>query len=183
MINLLPTETKRQYRAARMNVLLLRYNLLLIAASVFLTLAIAVSYVYLSSVSRSADATVADNNQKAMAYSDVKAKADAFSAQLNDARTTLDGQISYSKALLSIANAMPSGSSLNTVKLDSTSFGTPLQLTFNIESEDIARRLLRQLEDSPVISNVSRGDVTIQTNNEYPYSMPVTLTLTKEVAL
>lgn len=183
MINLLPSEIKKQYRAARMNVLLMRYNTLLLIAAIFLTIAIGVSYVYLSSVSKSADITVADNELKARAYTDVRAKADAFSMQLNDARTTLDSQISYSKALLSIASAMPDGSSLNALKLDSTSFTAPLQLTFNIEDEQTAIRLLKQLEASPVISNVTRGDVTTQTNNVYPYSMPVTLTLSKELAL
>ena len=48
MINLLPPEEKRQLRAARTNTLLLRYNLSLVGAVVFLGLAIGVTYVYLS---------------------------------------------------------------------------------------------------------------------------------------
>ncbi len=182
MINLLPQETKNQYRAARMNVLLLRYNILLICASIFLTLAIGFSYVYLSSVSSTADGTIADNNNKALSYNTVKTQADAFTSQLSDASATMDAQISYSKAILSLSNAMPNGSSLSTLKLDSTSFSTPIQLTFNIADEATAIRLLEQLEASPVISNVSRGDVTLQATGRYQFSMDVTLTLDKELA-
>lgn len=165
-----------------MNVVLLRYNMLLVCATVFLTLAIGVAYVYLSSASDAATRTITENTNKAQSYNETKAKADEFSAQLADAKTTMDAQISYSKALIGIAQAMPEGTALTGLELTEKSFGTPIELTFNVRNEATARTLLAQLEAAPTISAAKRGDITLLTDSEYEFSMKVTMTLTKELA-
>jgi hypothetical protein len=50
MINLLPPETKAQIAAARTNRLLLRYNMLLLAALAFLLAAFVIVYFSLSRI-------------------------------------------------------------------------------------------------------------------------------------
>lgn len=181
MINLLPPDVKKQYRAARMNVIISRYNVMLLCATVFLALAIGVAQVYLKTASDAADQTIADNANKAQAYASTKLEADAFRSQLSDAKTTMDGQISYSKALLAIAAAMPSGASLKALQLNDKSFGIPIKLTFTVDDEATARALLQDLEASPAISGVTRGNVSLQTGSD-KFDLDVTMTLTKELA-
>ena len=184
MINLLPPETKKQYRAARMNVVLLRYNITLLFASLFLVGAIGVAYTFLMNSASIAEKTIAENVAKESSYTKVKQSADLFRSTLADAKTTLDSRTNYSRALISIANAMPEESALSTLELNKESFDKPIKLQFFVKDESGARLLLRKLEDSPVISGVTRGNVDIQSTQQarFPFAIDVTLTISKEAA-
>lgn len=182
MINLLPPESKKQYRAARMNTVLLRYNITLLFASLFLVGAIGVAYTFLMNSASIAEKTIAENTTKESSYAAVKQSADSFRSAIADTKATLDSRTNYSRALISLANAMPEESALSTLDLKSESFGVPIKLQFFVKDESGARLLLRRLEDSPVISGVSRGNINIQSQEaaRYPLAIDVTLTISKE---
>lgn len=182
MINLLPPESKKQIRAARTNVLLARYNLLIAAAIVFLGLALGFVYIFLMNSKASAEATIQENTQKESTYSDVKNKADAFRAQLGDAKTIFDEQISYSRAALNLASLFPEGTAIDKLELDANSFTTPMTFNVKVKGEQEARNLLNNLQSSPFVTNVSQGGIAIITG-DYNYTLEITLTLTKEAAL
>ena len=181
MINLLPPDDKKQIQAARVNVLLLRYNMILGFGIIFLALAIGVAYFFLMTSKQAAETTITDNAQKEGSYAEVKTQAENFRTQLSTAKSILDGQINYAKAALVIAKLLPEGTALNSLKLDETSFTTPLLLTVNIHDEAAAAQLLKNFKSSPLFSNVTKGKISVGQGN-YPYIMELTVTMSKEAA-
>ena len=182
MINLLPPETKKQIRAGRTNILLLRYNIMMVATALFLVGALAVAYYYLAMVASNADRTVAENQQRASSFASIRTEAEAFNAQLTDAKTILNSQVNYSKAIMNIASVLPEGTSLDSLKLDSTSFSKPMTLLVNISGETAAKDLIQNFSSSINFTNVSKGKITVGTKPGFPYVIELTVTMKQEAA-
>ena len=181
MINLLPPDDKKQIKSARINVLLLRYNTMLVLGVVFLSLAMAVSYFFLMTSKQVAEKTIHDNTQKASSYIEVENQADSFRAQLLNSKNILDGQVSYAKAALAIAKLLPDGTALSNLNLDEKSFTLPLILTVNIKDEAAAAQLVDNFQKSPLFSKVTKGKISVG-QDAYPYIMELTVTMSKEAA-
>ena len=184
MINLLPEQNKKQFRAARANVLLRRYNVLLIAAAGFLIAAVGVAWVYLVSVEQLALSTIEDNQQRRQEYASTQQEATAFRTQLSDAKSMLDGQLSYGNALDYISALLPNGASVSSISLSESSFSSPLTLEVRLQNEAQAAALVQNMEQAEYVSGFSRGSISIDgTQENLSYIMPVTFSLSREVAL
>jgi hypothetical protein len=181
MINLLPTQEKREIRAARINVLLVRYNLIILLAIAFLFGAMGYSYYYLTNAQQSATEAINENAQKEGTYATVKTEADSFRAELSNAKSILDGQTSYAKAALNIARLLPEGTALNDLKLNEQSFGTPLILTVNVANEQAASQLIKNFKESPFFTGVTKNKISVGSGS-YPYIMEISVTMSKEAA-
>lgn len=185
MINLLPPEEKRQLRAAQSNVLLLRYNEALVFAVAFLVIALGVAYVYLNNASGVAHKTISDNKAKVVDYAPVQAQASQFRSNLATAKQILDSEVTYSKVILEIANLMPSGSVLQNLSLDSTTFGTPTQLIALAKDYPTALTLKNSFEKSSLFSDVHFDSITATasgTGNTYPMVVTLDVTIKKGAA-
>lgn len=182
MINLLSPEAKNEIKAARSNVLLVRYILLLALATLFLAASLGVAFYYLRTIKANAETTISENTEKESSYGNIKAKAESFRSSITDAKTVLDGQIDYSKVILNISRLMPNGSALDSLKLDKNSFGTPLNLSVKLKGENAAKQLLANFSSAPFVSNVSKGTINLSNDKTYPYTMALTITLNKEAA-
>lgn len=182
MINLLPTQEKREIRAARINVLLVRYNLIILLATAFLFGAMGYSYYFLANAQQIAADAISDNAQREGSYATVKAEADSFRAELANAKSILDGQTSYAKAALNIAKLLPEGTALNALKLNEQSFSTPLTLTVNVTDEQAASQLIKNFKESPFFTGVTKNKISVGSGT-YPYIMEITVTMSKEAAL
>jgi len=181
MINLLPSDDKRQLKAARVNVILLRYNLLLLGSVLFLVVAGGVAFFYLTNTKTLAQESIEDNLRREGGYAAVKTEADTFRKELSSSKAILDEQVSYAKAALNIAKLLPDGTSLNELKLNQQSFAAPLILTVNIRDEQAAAQLIRNFESSSLFSGVTKGKISVGTG-AYPYTMEVTVTMSKDAA-
>lgn len=182
MINLLPPETKAQISAARANRLLLRYNLLLLAAVAFLLIAVIIVYVYLGNAKTVAEATIADNRSKVSDYSAIESQASAFRQNLARAKQILDSDVTYTKVILSIARVLPSGIVLDTLSLNSETFGSPTTLTANARDYAAVLSLKDSLQNSNLFSNVSIQTISNAGDGEYPLSVTLSVTIQKEAA-
>jgi hypothetical protein len=181
MINLLPSNNKKQIKAGRANVILVRYNLMLVLSIIFLVTAVGFAYYYLSTTKVAAEEAINDNTGKEGSYAAVKAEADNFRTQLENAKVVLNDQTSFAKAALNIAKLLPNGTSLNSLKLDKDSFSKPLVLPVNIANEQAAAELLNNFKGSPLFSNVTKGKISVGTG-AYPYTMELSVTMTKAAA-
>lgn len=181
MINLLPPDDKKQIRAGRTNVVLVRYNLLIVFSVIFLTAAIGFAYYYLTTAREIAQAAIIESTRKEGSYAAVKTEADSFRSELSNAKTILDDQTSYAKAALNIAKLLPTGTALNSLKLDKQSFSTPLIMTVNIADEQAAIDLLNNFKSSPLFSSVTKGKISVGTG-AYPYTMELTVSMSKAAA-
>lgn len=182
MINLLPPEVKSQTNAARVNRLLIRYNFFLIGSIVFILAAILLVYVYLASTKTIAEQTVADNIAKAGNFGSVEAEANAFKQDLSNAKQILDSDAKYTQVILEIAGVLPPGVVLDTLGLDSQTFGTPTTLAANVKDYSTVLRLKDSLQNSTIFSNVSIQTISDSGSGEYPLSATFSVTIRKDAA-
>jgi Tfp pilus assembly protein PilN len=182
MINLLPLEDKRQIRAGRTNSLLIRYNIFLFGALIFLIMAILVTYVYLNSAKSSAEQTIKDNQTRVASFAPVEAKAEAFRTNLSIAKQILDREVSYSKVVLEIAQLLPSGVVLGNLDLDAQTFGTETVLAAQAKSYASALSLKDAFQKSTIFSNVHFQSITAGGTGSYPYTVNLGVTIRKDSA-
>lgn len=182
MINLLPPETKTQLAAARANRLLLRYNFLLLAAIAFLLAAIGLVYVYLGNAKAMAEASIVENISKVGDYNAVEAEANSFKQNLTNVKQILDNDVTYTKVILEIANVLPSGVVLDTLSLDSATFGTPTTLTARVRDYPTVLALKDSLQKSSLFSNVSIQTISSEGTGEYPLTATFSVTIRKDAA-
>ena len=156
MINLLSNEQKDDIRAARANVIILRYMGIILLAIIFIVGIFYVSYNVLRTTMDSNTAIIASNDLKADVYSDTKQEVDALSAKLNDAKTILDQEVRYSQLLPKLGQLMPTGTVLGELKLTSASFtGSPVELVAYAKSTTEATSLQTLFQSSPLFSGVT----------------------------
>lgn len=182
MINLLPPEEKRQLRAARTNTLLARYNIVLLAAVAFLGLAIGVVYLYLTTTKASADQTVRDNTAQTTQYSGVLTEAEQFRSNLSVAKQILDREVTYTQVILNIAQVIPEGVVLESLILDSETFGTETTLQASARDYDRALAFKDALQNSPFFTDAHFESVDDTATGDYPLSVNLSVTINQEIA-
>jgi hypothetical protein len=181
MINLLPYDQKKTLSAARTNTVLLRYNVILVVATIFLMFAVGIVYFYLTNVEISALNTVAENKKREAKYSAVKGEASVFKAQLDDAKVIFNSELSYSTALLRFADLFPDGTTTNQMSLDEESFTKPVELTVELEDKAAAVQLEKNMTTSPYVSNFSVKSFAYGDSGD-KVSWTISFTLSKDIA-
>jgi len=181
----MPDEIKKEIRAARVNVMLARYILVIIAAFLFLLMLLGGSYVVLMQTKQSADLSIDTNDTKAAVYSTTKAQVDALSASLSETRTILDQEILYSKVLANIGQQLPAGTVIGTLNLTSANFtGTPLTIDAYAKTNDAAVALREKFQSSPYFSNVKLESVSDSSTgiSGYPIKVSLSLVMNRTIA-
>jgi Tfp pilus assembly protein PilN len=183
MINLLPSENKRELIAARTNTLLVRYNVFMIGAVVFLFIAIGVVYVYLGNAKATAEKTIAENQSKVIGFKDVEEQATEFRQNLTIAKQILDREVNYTHVILRIAKLLPSGTVLSGLSLDSATFGTQTTLVAKAKSYEQAIALKDSFSKSDLFSDVHFQSITTTEGaSAYPLTVTLNVTFKKEAA-
>lgn len=183
MINLLPTDYLRQLRAARTNVLLLRYSIGMMLVAVSLGLATLAVFMLMSTLKTTAESTIASNQARVSNFASVQSQADSYRQDLSNAKLLLDNEIRYSKIYLEVARIMPTGTALETLNLNPSNIGAPLSLPIKIMGEKQATSLLSAFRSSAIFSNsASYGALTPNAGSDsgtYPYIITINVTINK----
>jgi len=182
MINLLPETAKREIRAARANVTLLNYMLILGLGVVFLGFICVGVYFILLNTRDSAQALIDANKSKTTTYSAAQVQGTELRSGLANAKTILDQEVDYSKLVTGIAALMPSGVVLDSLNLSPSTFGTPITLQFFATTTQKALDLKNNLQRSPLFSGISfqsLANTAGATATTYPISASLGLTINK----
>lgn len=187
MINLLPYEYKSEIRAARTNVVLVRYIAILLLAAVVLSGLVAGSYLAISDTKTNADEKEAANNARLAQYQDIRNRSDAFRTDLATSKSILDNSISYSTLIYKIAESIPSGVVLDSLNLDPSTLGSSTTLSASAKTVGDATKLRDALAaNSEVFSGVQlqslRSGESGSTSG-YPVKVAVTVVINKGAAL
>lgn len=174
-------ERKDDIRAARANVIIVRYMMIIILALAFLGAALYTSYYLLHTTMDSANARIAGNDVKADVYGQTKKQVDALSAKLSDAKSILNQEVRYSQALVKIGQLMPPGTVLASLTLTTANFnGTPLDITAYAKSTTEASALQAKFQTSPLFSQVNlKGTSADKGIDGYPVSISMTVLLNR----
>lgn len=185
MINLLPDNLKKELGAARTNVLLIRYMGVIFLAFAFLAFIIFGSYYLLGQTKSSYQELVDANDTKAEVYSATKAEVNKLSADLAETKSILDQEIQYSNVLVNIGQQMPSGTIIDSLQLDRSSFADkPVTIKVYAKTTGDAVALRDRFQSSPHFSNVNFQTISESgsTVPGYPVSVTMTLLLNRTIA-
>jgi len=185
MINLMPDETKRQLRAARTNILLVRYLFILLIAFGFLSFSVAGSYYLLTQTKNSAQQLIDASDTEAEVYETTQQKVATLTSQLTEARTILDQETSYAATLTNIGQLIPEGAIIEGVTLDISSFnGTPVTMEVYAKSANIAIAVREAFQQSSFFSSVNLQSVSENdtTFADYPVTATMTVTANRTIA-
>lgn len=154
MINLLPDETKRDIRAARSNVVLLRYNFLTVIAAGCLVIVCVFFFFVLSNDKSNAVSKNSENQAKAASYAPTKAAANEYKQNLATAKTILDKNVNYTSTIFEIVKLLPSGVVLDGLTLNADDFGKQKTFTANAKTYADATKLKENFQNSKLFTNV-----------------------------
>jgi len=185
MINLMPDDAKIQLRAARTNVALIRYIIVIFFAVAFLALILFGSLFLLNLQKSSSQQLIDANNVRADVYSSTKSQVDGLSSSLSEAKGILDQEVLYSNVLVNFAGQMPAGTVIDKITLNAASFGTtPMTIQVYAKTTADAVALRDKFQSSPYFSKVSFQNISDSTGGipGYPVSAMMTLSLTKAAA-
>lgn len=138
MINLLSPNDQKQLAASRTNTLLLRYIFLIAVVIAVAIIEVFVVYLLLSQEKTAHEQTVQENQDKAAGYSSVSAEAEKFRSDLATSKAILAKQVPYTGLLIAIGKAMPQGSTVESLTLDPTTFGTRQSIAVSTRNPETA---------------------------------------------
>ncbi|OYX42125.1 hypothetical protein B7Y94_04105 [Candidatus Saccharibacteria bacterium 32-49-12] len=173
MINLLPPDDKRQIKAGRANVLLIRYCIASGLLAVLLFALVGIVYYMMENSKKVAEATIEESKSRSAKYDQVQLKAQEFSNNLKIASSILGKEVRYSEIAVKIAQSLPEGIALQSLELNAETFGQPTTLNATGRSYDDAIRLKTAFEQqSDYFENVHLVSVSQGGGSSGPDSAP-----------
>ena len=184
MINLLPPDRIKQIHAGQDNVLLLRYCLASLVLTIPLAGLIIFSHVTLANQKAEAEETISANLEKARKYSLIQEASTEFQNNLQVAKTILDKEVRYTNAALAVARTLPPGIVLQSLTLDSSSFGQPIVLAALGKSNNDAIRLKTAFENSTSFSETHLISISSvqDTGDGYSVDISISVIVNPEIA-
>lgn len=160
VVNLLPYKSKQQIRAARSNVILVKFTAILGLAAIFLASASGATYLILNNMETNAKANTTSNTTETKLYEQYKAQATTLSGAISNAKSILDRQVSYSTIMTELSSKLPEGVVIESLSLNSATLGTPMTLQLHAKSSDKLTQFRDNLQGSTMFTNY-----TLQSSN------------------
>lgn len=183
MINLLPYELKRQTRAARTNVILFRYVVILAIAVGFVTLVCAGSYTFLTITKISNEKLLEQAKTSPTAASSIQGQVDKAKSSLATARSILDQQVVYSDVITGLGAILPKGTKIDSLSLSDSSLGTPMNMKIRAVSADLETKIKEGFSSSTLFSGYRLVSMNQEAGSPgYPYSLNISTVVNKVAA-
>lgn len=181
MINLLPEDRKQEIRAARTNVILLRYNIATLGALAMLAIISGLFFLVLAENKRTAENANTENTAKTTQYAAIRAQADEYRKNLVTAKQILDKEVVYTDTIFEMANSLPKGAVVDSITLTPDSFGKPTVFTVKVKDYATATELKKRFQNSKVFSNAFYQSITGEAGGSdgYPITVTINATLNK----
>lgn len=179
MINLLPTERKAEIRAARVNVVVMRYLLFLVAGIGLVTFLLIATFFSLATAQRNANTRIEENKSQEASFAITKNEADQFRSDLAIAKAIIDNEVKYSALIYKISASLPSGVVLENLSVDSQTIGTNVVFSARARSTQAALDLKTAFQNNTdLFSNVYFQSISYNEGQAgYPYSTSLNATI------
>jgi len=182
MINLLPATSKQQLRAARANIVLINYLILLGFAVVFLVAACFISYLFLVDAKTTAEKII--NNQSiTIAKPSSANNSSLMNIEFTNAKIIIGQQVSYSEIIMNIGNILPEGVIIDSLLLNSNTLNSPVTINAHAKSYDNTAILKTNFQNSAQFSNFSIKSQVMNQNglSGYPVEFSFEVTINRGV--
>lgn len=179
MINLLPDDSKKEIQAARINVILLRYNLLMLSAFAALAAICLLFYFILFSTQSNAVSANTTSTLEAKKYDKVEKEAEQYRNDLSTAKAILDRGVNYTSFITDLTRLLPSGVILGGINLSASDIGKQVAFTSQAKDYKKAIELKDRFEDSYYYTNVYFQNLANAGETEDPglKAYPITVTM------
>jgi hypothetical protein len=172
MINLLPKDEKNEIHAARTNIVLFNYIILLIIAIMFLIITCTSLYFLLNDIKKSAETQVdikisnlqGSKNNQIGTVGEVIASAQAI----------LNRQINYSEVITSVGSILPYGVIVDKISLSEDLLNEQLEIEFWAKSARVAPELIANLQKITIFSDIVSQQPILSTGNSPDYPVLIT---------
>lgn len=179
IVNLMPYKSRQQISAARANVILVKYTVILGLAALFLASASGATYLILDGMKPNAQAGVTAISSESQSYDTYKAQAITMNSTIITAKNVLDRQVySYANILTELGQKMPSGVVLESISLKSTTLGSPLALSLRAKSMVEITTFKDNINTSKLFSGYSLQTSKTVSNDPSGYNSSASVILT-----
>lgn len=179
MINLLPDDHKKEIRAARANVILLRYNIVaLVGLAVTLGICL-LFFIILRNTQANAISTSNGNTVKASSFDKVIKESNEYRSNLKIASKILDNSVNYTNVVFEITKLLPRGVVLDGISLTAEDFGRETVFTARAKTYDNAMQLKDSFQKSKVFENVHFQSLNDAATGDYPLTVAMSVKLKK----
>jgi len=184
MINLLPNNDKQNIRAARMNVLLIRFVVIQIFSVAFLVIIFVIFYVVLNQIRTSAESmsVQTQNNQAGV----VSQQYQSTINKLNSATTLLSSGLAYSKTLTELGSLTPTGVMLEPITINPDLYDKLIDLKGRAKDNSVVSQFSTNLEAAKNFCSEVKLKSTTSTGSgkdEYPVEFVISLKIKKPGAI
>lgn len=159
MINLLPPEIKEQVRFSKFNVVLRRYAILTLAASLALIGTIWATQMYASTQISELETNLTERRSELTDYQQLENRVSALDSRLNTISRLYDQQTRFSALLEDLAAVLPSGAFINSIVLTGEA-DQPVQISISTSSFAQAGTINAALSSSERIESVDIQSIT-----------------------
>ncbi len=160
MLNLLSTQSKKELRAARFNLVLRNYYVMLLATVALFGGVFGMGLFITNQQKDKYDMQKSTAQQEAAKYDATNKAAEKFSKDLAIDKVILASDVRFSKLITDIAGAVPSCVILGGLTISATNLTGPLAITGRACSYNDAVRLKNSLETSPLFENAKLVNIT-----------------------
>ena len=167
MINLLANVKKDQIRAARTNIILVRYLGIAAIAVAFMLTALYVSHTVLESTMKSAQVLVDNNSAGVKKMDGLQQKLSSLSGSLAESRVALDQTTDYAAILRQLGPALPKGVIVSTLELSENPSQESL-LVVLAKTESLVQKTQDNLIQFGIFSGASLKDKKDSGDANYP---------------
>lgn len=181
MINLLPPDSTKEIRAARHNVMLLRF---VIANGIVLGLIVivyVVAFGFMKATEMSSNDSSSENQQRIAELDETAKTAKAYTTNLGLAKSIFDSELSHTAALQKIAAALPEGTVISSLTLDASMVNQPTSLLVLAKSQAAALAVRGNFEREEIASDITIANITTEsaapTEGAAPSPYPVSINL------
>lgn len=179
MINLLPSERKSEIRAARINVILMRYVIFILAGIGLVAFLVLATFLSLATAQQGAKSRISENQAREATFSITKEEAEQFRSDLAVAKIILENEVKYSALIYKISASLPSGVVLDNLSVDSQTIGTNVVFSASAKSTQAALDLKTAFQNNKeLFSNVYFQSISYsEDGGPYPYSTSLNATI------
>ena len=188
MINLLSSNDKHQLQAARRNVMLLRYNIIILITLLVIGGVYGGGFFITMRGKMIAETQLNEDQARTASYTTVRTTIEQFSKNLTTAKTILSNEVVYSTLITDVAKSLPPGAVLSELTLGPDSFGKEITLGAATTNYGKSLELKSSLEKSALFSDVSLESVartgTDQAGStQYPIAVVIKATFATEAEI
>lgn len=160
MINLLPTEVKKDYRAARINTALLRYINIMVLSVFVIGSIIGAAYYWNESEKQKFEEDLARSEQNLGSLRKVRDQAKTYNENVDRAKQIYSKEIILSDIVGRITKCIPPGAVMSNLALNSQQLSTPFVIVAKVDSFEKAAVFEKNFKESGIFKDVVLDNVS-----------------------